>query len=487
MSRLQRSTLLFVVVCTLSLSKPAGAQDTPPTGPAQIMNRAAEGRERRDVAKATAAGDNAAAATSTEVQPAPGAPVGSNPHAGVPGAPAVVAGGDPHAGVPGAPPVAAAGDPHAAPADRFQATADPASDLPKGTLQIDVVDAIGRPYAGGEIVLGIMQSMGGREEQRAKTNENGRYTFTGLPVGSAQAYRVNVPHGGAKFSSNPFRLPDDGGFRVRVPMRSTTREDKLIFTLIGQTVVELRDDRLHITQQARVANGGESVYVLPGDGLLVRLPSEFTAFQWQDVMTDQKGTEVMGEGFRLKGSIPPGTYSLAWSYDVARHGASARIPVAMPFHTYSYRVIAEAPEGLTLRVTDFPDAEKVKDEGRNLLFTQLRRAPPEPTIGALTIRIDGIPGPGPGRWVAVVLFALTVLLGLWVALKKPDDAESVAEHRRLFGERKIQLLEEAKQAQAELARGEVGPQYHARRLGEIETELAMVLRDEASLTSLSAG
>lgn len=484
MSRLGQSTYLLACVFTLAFVDLAVAQDTPPTGPAQIMNRAAQGRERRDAAKATAAGDKAAAASEPAAQAAPA--TGSDPHAGVPGAPPIAAGADPHAGVPGAPPTSGSGDPHSAPADRFQATADPASDLPKGTLQIDVVDAIGRPYAGGEIVLGIMQSMGGREEQRAKTDENGRYTFTGLPVGSAQAYRVNVPHGGAKFSSNPFRLPDDSGFRVRVPMRSTTRDDKLIFTMIGQTVVELRDDRLHVTQQARVANAGESVYVLPGDGLLVPLPKGFTAFQWQDVMTDQKGTEVMGEGFRLKGSIPPGTYSLAWAYDVTREGASARIPVAMPFHTYSYRVIAEAPEGLTLRVTDFPEAEKVKDEGRNLLFTQLRRAPPEPTIGPLTIRIDGIPGPGPGRWVAVVLFAFTVLLGLWVALKKPDDAESVAEHRRLFGERKAELLEAAKQTAAELARGEVGPQYHARRLDEIETELAMVLRDEASLTSSSA-
>jgi len=256
----------------------------------------------------------------------------------------------------------------------------------------------------------------------------------------------------------------------------------LIFAMMGQTVVELRDDRLHITQQARVANAGESVYVLPGDGILVPLPKGFTAFQWQDVMTDQKGTEVMGEGFRIKGSLPPGTYSLAWAYDVERDATSARIPVAMPFKTYSYRVIAEAPEGLTLRVTDFPEAEKVKDEGRNLLFTQLRRAPPEPTIGPLTIRIDGIPGPGPGRWVAVAIFALTVLLGLWVALRRPDDAESRAEHKRLFGERKAFLLEAARQAEAELARGEVGPQYHARRLDEIETELAMVLRDEASLS-----
>ncbi len=454
-------TLLFVPV--------ARAQDTPPTGPAQIMNRANQGREQRDAARANAAGDKAAAAA---------------PQAATPQAKSAQSTNAPPA-QPTAEAAAPSADPHSPAADTSKPTADPALELFKGTLQIDVVDAAGLPYT-GEIVLGVMQSMGGRSEERAKTDASGRYTFRALAVGSGQAYRVNVVTGGAKFSSNPFRLPDDSGFRVRIPLGKTTRDDQLIFSAIGQTVVELRDDRLHITQQARVANAGEAVYVLPGDGMLVTLPSGFTAFQWQDVMTDQHATEVAGKGFRIKGSIPPGTFSLAWTFDVPRAGPSARIPVSMPFRTYTYRVISEAPEGLTLRVTDFPEAERIKDDGRNLLFTQVRRAPPEAALGELSVRIDGIPGPGPGRWVAVVLFAIAVLFGLTRAFRTREDPAVIADRKRLLGERKTALLDASQSLEAEHARGDIGPQFYARKLNEIETQLAMVLRDEAGLTATPA-
>ena len=109
---------------------------------------------------------------------------------------------------------------------------------------------------------------------------------------------------GAKFSSTPFRLPDDQGYAVRVPLKPTTADTGLMFQVIGQTAVELRDDRLHVTQQARLANAGEATVVLPKDGLLVSLPEGFTAFQWQEQMTDQKGEQVAGQGFKLRGSLP---------------------------------------------------------------------------------------------------------------------------------------------------------------------------------------
>ncbi len=459
MRQLNVQSGLLALVCAWVCALGAAAQDTPPTGPAQIMNRANAGRARREVAQANAAGDQIAEEATAKAPSANAVP------AATPAAPHPPGGMDPH--------VAAAG--------AAQPTADLAADLPAGTLQVDVIGVDGKPYAGGQVILGIMKSMGGRDELPAKTDANGRHTFTALPVGSAQAYRVNVSSGGAKFSTNPFRLPDHAGFRARVPLRETTRNDQLVIGLLGQTVVELRDDRLHMTQQARVTNAGERVFVLPREGLLVPLPAGFTAFQWQDVMTDQKATEVLGKGFRIKGSLPPGTFNLAWTYDVQRDGAGARIPVSVPFRTYAYRVIVEAPDGLSLRVSDFPEAEKVKDEGRNLLFTQLRRAPPDAPIGAFSLRIDGIPGPGPGRWVATVLFALTVAFGLWLGVRRPDDAETVAERRRLFGDRKAALLEAVGQLDTELATGAVGPEFHESRLTEIETELAMVLRDEASL------
>jgi hypothetical protein len=359
-------------------------------------------------------------------------------------------------------------------------SATPAPDLPVGAIDIEVLAPGGRPYAGAQIVLGVMASQGGRSERTAVAGADGKYAFRDLPVGSKQAYRVNVLYGGAKFSSTPFRMPEQGGYRVRVPLIATTREDRMIFQVVGQTVVELRDDRLHITQQARLANADDHVYVFPKDGLLVPLPQGFTAFQWQDQMTDQHGVEEAGKGMRLSGSLPPGAVTLAWAFDVKREGSTAKIPVKMPFHTYTYRVISEAPQGLELKVSDFPEPERVKDQGRDLLFTQVRRGPRDAELGTFTIKLQGIPGPGPGRWVALALSALLALWGLSRAFAGGEPREA---RLTVVTSRKKHLLDAAKKLEDEFKRGDVGPEFHARRMDELTTELAMVLRDEETLAA----
>jgi hypothetical protein len=444
------------------------AEESPPTGPAQIFQRQADHQDAVERAR-TAPPAEAPVAPASAGQPPPAGPA--------PGANGGQA-GSPHT------------DPH--PVDSqaqrvlrepTMASAVPAPELARGTIHIDVADPSGAPLAGANVVLGVMAGTGGRSEQRGTSGADGSLEFKSLPIGSTQAYRVNVLADGAKFSSTPFRLPEDGGYRVRIPVLATTRSDRLVFQLIGQTVVELRDDRLHITQQARVANAGDAVFVLPEDGLLVELPSGFTAFQWQDQMSDQRGEQVLGKGFRLRGSLPPGNVTLGWGFDVPRDGASARVPVKLPFRTYTYRVISEAPEGLSLRVAEFPDPERVKDEGRTLLFTQVQRAPSDPPLASLTIKLDGIPGPGPGRYVAVVLAAIAVLLGLFQATRRAVGAD---DRRAALTERKQALIAAAKQADAEHARGDTGPEFHAARLEELSTELALVLRDEEALPAASA-
>jgi hypothetical protein len=453
-----RRAWLAGLLCAWLATLPVAAQvpASPPSGPAQIFNRAAEQRAKRDVAKAGEASEAAANQADPAPIPAQG-PSAPQPPAGHPDVHTVLA-------APNLP------------------SAEPAAELPRGAIAVEVVDDSGAAYPSAEIVLGVMASMGTRTEQRAKSNAQGRYQFSGLATGSQQAYRVNVLYGGAKFSSTPFQLPDAGGYRVRIPLKQTTRNDRLFLQLVGQTVVELRDDRLHITQQARLANAGQTVYVLPQDGIVIALPEGFTAFQWQDQMTDQRGEEVAGKGFRLRGSFPPGTVTLAWSFDVKRAGESARVPVNFPWKTYTYRVIAEAPEGLKLRVSDFPEPEPIKDEGRNLLFTQVQRAPGDPLLGPLVVKLDGIPGPGPGRWVAVVLALIATGFGLSRAFQRGDDS---AERGAFITARKQVLLSEAKATEEEHARGEIGPEYRSRRLDEIVTELALLLRDEEALAPAS--
>lgn len=500
-----RSVLLTLFVSLMAT--PAAAQEQagePPKGPAEIIQRARAGRERAAIKQAEQAGEAAAqqaGAPGLNVPPRTPEPANA-PHSGT-GVSSGTAPGETRPAQPvpttdsaargapeGAPPQASAQSAssarpaaHPALAEPRQATAMPASDLAAGSIEVQVFAPDGSFMADADIVLGIMEGQGGRTEQRAKSDARGRYTFTGLATGSSQAYRVNVYANGAKFSSNPFRLPTESGYRVRIPVLETTKSDRMVFQLVGQTVVELRDDRLRITQQSRITNAGHAVYTLPEEGLLIPLPQGFTAFQWQEQMTDQKAVEEPGKGFRLRGSLPPGSVTLAWAFDLEREGDSAKIPVKMPFKTFSYRVISEAPPGLSLSATDFPAAERVKDQGRDLLYTQVQRGPGEPELGSFSIKLEGIPGPGPGRWVAALLAAFAMAWGLLVAFR-PAKASDGA--RTILATRKQGLLAAAKQVEEEFARGDIGPEFHARRMDEITTELALILRDEESLGGAKA-
>lgn len=478
----------------------------PPSGPAEIFNRANEGRNKAEINRAVNAVDNAAAAqtgpSAVTSGSTPNAPAGHGNTAapaddGPAAVPAVVApaGATPATAAPSgeaapAPSPAAAAaahahghgrDPQAVLAEPVLPVAEPKRGLAAGSIEITVVKPDGTPQPGADIMLGVMASMGGRTEQRAKADANGKHTFRGLAVGSKQAYRVNVISSGAKFSTTPFRLPEELGYQARMVLKPITTDIRLMFQVIGQTVVELRDDRLHVTQQGKLANAGDSVIAFPKEGLVVPLPPGFTAFTWQDVMTDQKGEELAGKGFRIRGSLPPGSVTLAWTFDLQRSGSSAKLTVNQPWRSYTYRVISEAPEGLKLRVTDFPEAERIQDTGRELLFTQVQRAPSEPPLASINVRLDGIPGPGPGRWVAVLLAVLAVTTGLFYAFGRGDGEAQRSERRAALDEQKQRLITLAKQTDTEHAAGEIGPQFRAERLREIATELAMVLRDEETL------
>ena len=85
---------------------------------------------------------------------------------------------------------------------------------------------------------------------------------------------MNVPYQGAKYSSNPFRLPPRGGYDVTIRRLPTTRDEKLVVLYVGATSVELKDDRVHVVQQVRLFNLGGATYDLSGGGVLAPVDTD---------------------------------------------------------------------------------------------------------------------------------------------------------------------------------------------------------------------
>lgn len=463
------------IACVASLLlAPAAlsAQDAPPpTGPAQIIGGAMRDRATREL--------NDAAQRGSSAQPAAPAPTAETPLSGNGHV-------EPPSNGPAAPPPAM--QPQAAPPPGHGAmmgenepppiaNESPDPSLPTGTVQVRVIDPQGRPAANALVSLGVMQSDGGRSSKDGKAGADGVATFDQLPGGEKQAYRVNVPYKGAKYSSNPFRLPPRGGYRVEIRQLPVTTDSRLVVLYLGATSLELKDDRIKVVQQVRLLNLGGATYVFPEKGTLVPFPKGFMAVQTEQVMTDQHVAESKDEGVRVKGSLPPGEATLLWGFDLPLTGTEANFTIGLPWLTFAYRVISDAPPGMTLDVAGFPEPMLHDEDGRRLMLTEVQLKVGDKRLEQLHVSLRGIPGPGPARWIAAAA-ALLLLIG-GVTLANRPSARGSRDQRRTRGAeiegRKAELLARARELQEQRSKDEIGPQYHAEQLELVRDELAALL------------
>ncbi len=351
--------------------------------------------------------------------------------------------------------------------------ADPA--IAVGAIKVTVVDHRDIPVEGAVIRLGLMARDGGRESANGQTARDGTYTFTDL-VTRGQSYRVNVLHDGATYSSSPFQLPQSSGMAVRVRRLPTTREENTVFQMIGQTMLEVQNERMHITQQAQLVNFRDATYVFPEEGLQVELPDGFVGFNGQKVMSDQR-LEANERGFVIRGSLPPGRVILTWTFDIPITGDAMHFSQPLPVPTFRYRVLSDYAPGITLSVDEFPPPEKYEANGRSVFLTELERRPEDPRLSRIAVTIRGIPGPGPYRWLAIGAGAILLLMGFtW--LFRPAEATLIAAARE---DRREELLKEISELEHSFAKGEIGPRYRDRTLNAKVDELASLLRLDAAM------
>jgi hypothetical protein len=440
------SCCMVLLIPGLALAQPG------PRGPADVIGGARKARDARDLEQAGQRGMQ-----------------GATPPPAVEAAPA-----DAAAPAKAPPDHAAFEDPQEHPPI---STAHEDTSLPDGTLRVRVIDPSGAPVPNAEVSIGIMSADSKRTSQDGRTGSDGYATFAGMPVGEKQAYRVNVPYQGAKYSSTPFRLPPRGGYEVQIRRLPVTHDERMVVLYVGATSIELKDDRLKIVQQVQLLNLGSATYVFPEAGTLVRLPQGFMAVQTQESMTDQHVSEAPGDGVRVKGSLPPGDATLLWGFDLPITGTEANFTAELPWLTFAYRVISDAPPGMTLHVDGMPEPIVHSDAGRHFLVTELQRKVGDTPFPSLHITLRGMPGPGPGRWIAAMLAVVAIGVGVFgVRGKRAQPAAAVSDG---FAALEADVIARARVLAEQREAGEIGPEYHAEQLAELEAELAGLLYERA--------
>ncbi len=355
-------------------------------------------------------------------------------------------------------------------------TVVPSDQLKPDTIQVYVVNEAGERVPNADILLGIMKSDSSRDKVAKRADDKGSFLFTDLATGAGQAYRISVPYQGATFAAKPFRLEGDKGVYVTIVRSAVTHDPRYIVIALGQLLFEFRDTRVHVTQQARLVNLGQSTYVLPSKGLRLTLPKGFTAFQAEAVMSDQR-INSDEHGMLIEGSIGPGETTLTWGYDIPVTGNTMRIEAPLGFQLYRMRVLAEAPEGLSMKVDGFPDGKLFETEQHRVLLSEFQRSPGDAPLESLSVTLSGLPGPGPARWVAVSLALLVAGSVLFFSLRKKQNQAVNDANIELA---KQALLDQIVELDKKHAAGEIGPSYHAKQVEELTIAIALLLRAKKS-------
>lgn len=367
-------------------------------------------------------------------------------------------------------------------------TTDP--QLPAGTIVVEVLDGEGKPMPGVDITLGILEQSVSKGESRrrvmGKADENGIARFEGLQTGSGVSYRVSVsspvpvegkPPLVATHDAPPFQLDLQAGERVRLHVfpATTSLQDALV-GLRAMLYVEVKDDALQVEQAFTVFNLGNKTWV--PDDIVVGLPEGFRAFFAPQQMTGMGFDQVAGRGARLRGTFPPGQHDVSFRYQVPWDGSSTvALPLQLPPHVAQMSIVSDAAQGMRLSVSDFPPAEQaVAMNGQRILVTERQLRPGDTPLDRIEIRLENLPGPGPGRWIALGLAAMAVAGGLSVALRRREptakdraelEQDAARARERLFEE--LLALEKAREA------GEIGPKTYEQVRAMLVDALARLL------------
>ena len=431
--------------------------------------------------------------TSAAGQPKPAVPSTAAPAPVAPpaGQPAPVADGDPlpagHPPVNGDDEEDEPADPHAKGAaqgndPRFfnppEDTVVEDGSLPPGTIVVTIKDAQDRPVPRMPITLGVLHSTvtkGDSSERQARDgDEGGAARFDGLAFGTGYTYRLATTRGAATFGHPPFGLSAKAGKRVTLHSYEVSANmDELPIAMQTAVYVSLREDAIQVEQLVTVYNLGPVAWVADAP---IELPKGFKAFNKQDAADDARVDEVAGTGAALRGTFPPGRRELDFRYQVPLDGdAKQTLHLRLPKRVAQVRVIAEASRSMALEVAGFKPAQRVDGrDGKHLLVTEHQAERAQGGVGSLDITLSGLPTPGPGRWIAVVLAVIAFASGLLYfglsgsGLLDEDARQDLTEAREaLLGE--LVALERARKS------GEVGPKAYARVRTSLLDALARIV------------
>jgi hypothetical protein len=346
--------------------------------------------------------------------------------------------------------------------------ASPASDLPKGTLEIEVRSAAGQPMPSQTVRLGQIHltptgADPGVKEQRQVTDARGIVRFADLPTGQDNGYVAVTEHQGLRLSVEPFRMPDDTGMRGQIlALRRTSDPSVLKLDPRSKVIIDLREEALAVMIGLFFRNTSQEIFDPGEQGLIIPMPEG--AVNAQEIEGGEPLEVLQGKGIRVRSIIPPD--SAASFITTARYGyilptggeRSLQLNQVLPIALPDPFLLVPEKTGMDL---EGPGLRRVQDDvdgtgDKVKVFT----TNPIAAGGTLALTVTNIPARArTGRVVASVLCVLLIAGALaGVLLRRGPKAaaagagrdELIARRESLFGE--LVELDRDRKASGESAR-----------------------------------
>ncbi len=189
---------------------------------------------------------------------------------------------------------------------------------PPGTIEVDLRDADDKPVPREDVTLGVLVNSiakgDSRQHLQVTTDDQGRAIFAHLDLASNIAYRVSCGYQGGLFAASPFQLQQAKAMRVVLHVYPVTRDiqQALIVTEIA-VAAEMREDRVQVEEAMTFYNLGRTAW--QPDGVTMKLPEGYAAFNAQASMTDQ-GADAASGAASLHGTFPPGKTAIQFRWQL---------------------------------------------------------------------------------------------------------------------------------------------------------------------------
>ena len=348
----------------------------------------------------------------------------------------------------------------------------PVPDVPVGTVSARVIrGALTNPIAGIEVELQ-------GADKKAKTDEAGRATFSGLAPGSRVKAVVVV--GSERIESQEFAVPTAGGIRVMLVATDAEIEKKaaadrelaqgpavqgsVVFSDQSRFVLEVQDDSLNVFNMFEVENtakrpvqtDGPLVFVLPDNAQGVGMLEGSTP-----------NAVAAGKTVTVNGPFAPGKTVVQFAYSIPLGAESIEIAQKLPAPMTQVSVVAQKIGAMQMASPQLSERREMPADGQVFILGQGGALKAGDTV---TLTLSGLPHRS--TWpasLALAIAAVIVAAGAWGAVRGRRAEPST--RRAQLQARREKLLSELTTLEEQRRKGTVDARVYATRREHLVTAL----------------